>query len=431
MSCGVQPVAAAPGAAPSLSTTATLSFLSCAARALDGGDAAVVGELPGDSAALGGVGRRVRVGRRRSRAVAERARHTEGHAVAVALLARGLVGDLGRVAVALLGFLHAILTEFDRHAHVVVARAQQRLQQLVRVLQDVVLCLAHRLVGEAALVDAVLHIDARGEQAAGLIDHAHAGRVQVGHAAGHQLDDGGDLFVAQRAPRVQAQHHRGGALVLGVEHEGRGARHGQVDAGRAHGVHRGDALHQLAFQAAAKADVLHELRDAQRVVLVHQFQPFGQARGDALGRQQHAGAAEVGGRDQHLARLGVQPVGDALGIQRGHHVRHRHLLARTEHRLVAGLVVPQEHHHQGRDADRQQHDRQQAGHQFRTQGAAQGFPRGQLVAHEPECIHSMGPVGVPVDSWLSPPSTTSLFESKSPRRSGLARRDIGKRLLSN
>lgn len=33
----------------------------------------------------------------------------------------------------------------------------------------------------------------------------------------------------------------------------------------------GDALRQLAFEAAAEAHVLHELRHAQRVILVHQF----------------------------------------------------------------------------------------------------------------------------------------------------------------
>jgi len=148
-----------------------------------------------------------------------------------------------------------------------------------------------------------------------------------------------------------------------------------VHAGGSNGVHGQDALRQLAFQAAPEAHVLDELRHAQRIVAVHQFQAGRQLGGHALGGQQHAHLAQACRRHHHLAALRVDAVGDLFGLEHGHHVAGRDFLARAEHRLVAGLVLPQVHHDGGGERHGQaEQQRQVIAHGRRQRG------QGQLAA---------------------------------------------------
>ena len=208
----------------------------------------------------------------------------------------------------------------------------------------------------------------RRQQVAALVDQAHARRRQAGDAAGHHVDDGGDLFRRQGAARFQCHDDRGGRFVAVAGDERRRLGNRQMDARRSDRVHRHDALCQFAFQAAAEAYVLHELRYAQRVVLVHQLQACRQLRRHALRGEQHAHLAQHGIGHQHLATVRMQTVGDVLGVQGCHHVRHGHFFARAKHRLVVGLVAPGIHGHHGGDADGQHDD----GNQVFQQGGRDG-----------------------------------------------------------
>jgi hypothetical protein len=179
------------------------------------------------------------------------------------------------------------------------------------------------VVAAGAGVEAVGQVDVGRQQVAGLVDQADARGARLATLPATMLMTAAICFRLQRAARFQLHHHRGRRFLAVDDTK-------EVDLAidrctrACDRVQRHDRLRQLAFQAAAEAHVLHELRHAQRVVLVHQFQPGRQLRGHALGGQQHAHLAQHGVGHQHLAAVGVHAVGDVVAVQHGHHVRRRH-----------------------------------------------------------------------------------------------------------
>ena len=314
----------------------------------------------------GGIGRcRHGGGRRTVRQAAGNAGHG---AVALLLFAHRLARHFRGFAIFFQRLVHAVVIHGGRHAELEVVFADDGAEQARDVAADFILEALGAFVAGGRGVEAIRQVDVRGQQVAALVDQAHARGRQAGDAARHHVDDGGDLFRRQGAARFQGHDDGGGRLVaIAGDERGRlGDR--QMDARRSDRVHRHDALRQLAFQAAAEAHVLHELRYAQRVILVHQLQAGRQLRRHALRGQQHAHLAQHGIGHQHLAAVRMQAVGDVFGVQGRHHVRHGHLLARAKDRLVVGLVAPEIHGHHGGDADGQHDD----GDQVLQQGGRDG-----------------------------------------------------------
>ncbi|MNJ60567.1 hypothetical protein D3C77_563090 [compost metagenome] len=124
---------------------------------------------------------------------------------------------------------------------------------------------------------------------------------------------------------------------------------GQVHAHAVHALEGHDGLCQLAFQAALEAYVLHELAGAQRLFLVEQLVTGRHADLDALGRQQHARAGQVGVAHQDLAAGRMHAVAQRLGVQHRHHLGGLEAFAAAIQRAQGFLIAPQVEHHQDRD----------------------------------------------------------------------------------
>jgi hypothetical protein len=110
---------------------------------------------------------------------------------------------------------------------------------------------------------------------------------ELGHAAGHQVHDAGDLLAFERAARVQLHGDAGGGLLLFAE-EAALLRHRQHDARRLHAGQRLDGARELAFERTLELHALLAVALAEAGVAVEQLVAVDAALVDTGGRQLHA-----------------------------------------------------------------------------------------------------------------------------------------------
>jgi hypothetical protein len=98
----------------------------------------------------------------------------------------------------------------------------------------------------------------------------------------------------------------------------------------------------------------------------------------AASSQHHAHLAQLGFRHQHLAGFRMDAVSDLFRVEHVHHVGRGDFFALAEDRLVAALVLPQDHQHQRGQADGQQ----QQGIQVFQYSGRHGWRRGAAPASD-------------------------------------------------
>ena len=193
----------------------------------------------------------------------------------------------------------------DGGAQVVVA--DDRLEQLEDPLGVAALDLVHVLQLSGVEPGAVAGVGAAGEERAGLVEHAHRLRVELGHAGGHQVDDAGDLRPVERAAGMQRQQHRGGGLLL-LAKEPVLVRQREVHAGALHRGERADRARELAFESALEGEPLLELGLAEAGA-VHQLEAGDRALGQAGGGHLQAQVGHLRRRDHDRAAALLHLVG--------------------------------------------------------------------------------------------------------------------------
>ncbi len=285
--------------------------------------------------------------------VGQRTRHTTlqhpgGH------LLRGLFAAQYRIRrVHFAGALDTGEVYIRRHLRVHAPGPQNGLQNIDDPLAVALLQLLCHLELFLAVAE-IIRVALRRQQPALLVNHGDGLRLQVGHTGGHQVHDARQLPVRQYLATVQVQHDRGGRL-LPLAQEGALFGHGQVHAGTAHTIQSADGARQLLLQGTVITRLLHKAADTDLLLLIDFVEADVARAREALGRQQEPRTVHlVGGHGNHAGAI-VEPVVDAVGIQRC----HRRCGVFGGHAAEQGLVLGHQHPlHQAnaqRNAGRQAH----------------------------------------------------------------------------
>ncbi|MNL32489.1 hypothetical protein D3C87_1543470 [compost metagenome] len=140
---------------------------------------------------------------------------------------------------------------------------------------------------------------------------------------------------------AQLQHHRGAALRFVGHHKRAGFAQTQMHARAFNWIERHNAARQFSFETALVADILDKLAAAEHLFFVHQLVAFRRDRRNALRRQRHSRAREFVFRDQNLAVIGINAIGNRLGAQHFHHLRDRNVFLAAVQRHIALIAAPQ------------------------------------------------------------------------------------------
>jgi hypothetical protein len=192
-----------------------------------------------------------------------------------------------------------------------------RLQDVQDPLRVQLLDLLHilKLLG-IRTAPAIQTVRRRGQQLAGIVQHADRRRRQLRHTGRHQMHDAGELGPVQHAPRMQRHEHRRRRLLLLPEKPVLVGQR-QVHPRTLHRGKRLDRARQFAFQPALKRQTLLKLRHAEAVRL-HHLEARHRALGQSERRQTQAGVVHPVCRHQNgTAALG-QLVRHVHGGQLGH-----------------------------------------------------------------------------------------------------------------
>ncbi|MNK88679.1 hypothetical protein D3C87_1086530 [compost metagenome] len=248
------------------------------------------------------------------RLIGERARHAAIAAIGAVLFHRHLGAHRRQVRiVGLAGLLLLGEVEGEIHLRRIVVSPKDRDQDGVNFLFVFeLLLLLHRKLLASLGRERVL--GAGVEQAAVLIGHSDAGRLQAVHGGGDHVDDGVHLSLTQRSP-FQAQHDCGARLAfVAGEHVVLGD--GQQHLGLGDVLELLDGARQLALAAQFQTLALHALADPEAGVLEQYGFPI--VAGLAAAGEAGAGQAQpdvriILGADQHA--LAIDLIGDLLLIQ--------------------------------------------------------------------------------------------------------------------